>query len=239
LFAVSALAVCGCAAAGCALYMGAPYDTIVGYDKKALIVPVAAVETRYRDNTRADPDTSFSDSALVAVANAFLRREGARLFTPVPAAADSTVSDSARFFTTLEDGSGDSTAAAAYARRLCEAYGTEVVVLPYAFTAGFRVHQAQGWRRNTGPAYERPVEEKGFARLHAQIWSSDGALLFERIGSVGAKKPMLYGLFNGPRMRARRREALDDDPVKAAGRLYAPPIVRAVGKAVEAALLVR
>ncbi|MBD3241063.1 MAG: hypothetical protein GF331_10800 [Chitinivibrionales bacterium] len=234
------LTLVGCATTGRVVYQGDRYEAIAGYDKKALVVPVVAVDTRYRDNTRADPDTAFADSALMAVANAFLRRGSARYFTPLPAMPDSIAPDMNERFTTLEsDSGGDSSAAAAYARRVCEAHGAKVVVVPYTFYAGFQVHQGQGWRRNTGPAYARPVEETGSARMHVQVWRSDGNLLFERVGSAGAGKPMLYGWFNGPRMRARRQEALEDDAVKAAGKLYAPPILRAVGKAVDAALLIR
>ncbi len=237
---VAVLMTAGCGTTGKVIHQQGYYEDIAGYDKKALVVPIVAVSTKYRDNTRGEPDTAFADSALVAVGNAFLKRATARLYTPVPAGSDTVAPATDTRFTTLEaDSTGDSSAAAVYARRVCESYGTKVVVVPYAFTAGFRVHQAQGWRRNSGPAYERPVEAKGFARLHVQVWGSDGALLFERVGSAGASKPMLYGWFNGPRMRARRREALDDDPVRAASKLYAPPILRAVGNAVDAALVIR
>jgi hypothetical protein len=64
-------------------------------------------------------------------------------------------------------------------------------------------------------------------------------LVFKARRVASMNRPMLYNMFNGKRRRAKREAAMKDDVVKAAKRLYAPPIVRAIGRAVARAMPVR
>jgi len=195
-----------------------------------LIVPLTGIRAQYRDNTQAAPDTQFTDSFLIAAANTFLRFEVARVCEPLP--ADTSVA-------ALLAGaaSGDSAASlAGRVRALAESSGVDLVIIARACTTGYRVYQPEGWRHNTGPGYSRPVESNGFARLHIQIFDREGAPVYECTGKASAGKPLLYGMFNLKRRKARREEELRADVVKASRRLYAPPIVRALGKAARNAL---
>jgi hypothetical protein len=83
------------------------------------------------------------------------------------------------------------------------------------------------------------VEATGFARVQIQIRDREGRAIYECVGFSTVNRPMLYNMFNGKRRRAKREVALKDDVVKAAKRLYAPPIVRAIGRAVARAMPVR
>jgi hypothetical protein len=196
-----------------------------------LVVPLMTIRAQYRDNTQAAPDTQFTDSFLTAAANTFLRFEVARLCEVLP--ADTLAAALLRESALGGDSAGS---LAAHVRALAESSGVDLVVVARACTTGYRVYQPEGWRQNTGPGYARPVESTGFARLHIQILGRDGAPLYECTGRASVGKPLLYGMFNARRRRARREEELRADVVKAARKLYAPPVVRAIGKAARNAL---
>lgn len=211
-----------------------------GFSKRAVVVPVDSMRTRYRDNTQADPDTQFTDAFLIASANTMLRFETARLFSPVTyGEGDTQTVSSMPRYSVLEGDSADRESSAAFIRDACERYNADFAIVPAGVVAGYRVYQAEGWRHSTGPAYARPVEADGFAEVHVQIWNRDGVLLYESIAVSSVGRPILHRFFGGRRMRARFEEELQEDIVRAASHLYSPPILRALSKATNRALLVR
>jgi hypothetical protein len=221
------------------MYVSGAREALVGYSKKALVVPFVGVSTEYRDNTQAYPDTQFTDSFLVLAANTFIMYEAAGYYSPIQPDSTNAIEGTPPRYSVLAGDTADRGAAAEYIRGLCSRFGTDLVIVPHRFETGYKVYQAEGWRHNEGPGYARPVEADGFARVHIQIWDSKGKLLYERLGTARTGKPMLFGMFNGKRSRARRRKTLEQDVVRAARKLYAPPIIRAIGKATKTAMLVR
>jgi hypothetical protein len=212
--------------------------TLAGLDRRALIVPLTHIISSYRDNTQAEPDTQYTDSFLLAAVNTFVRFETARRVNPTGMLHDSAavrlpqVSRIAGM--PASDGRSDSVFA-----QLADSADVQLVVVVQACSLGYRVFQADGWRNNSGPGYQRPVEATGFARVQIQIRERSGSIVYECVGYSTVDKPLLYSVFNGRRMRARREEAVHEDVVKAARKLYAPPVVRAIGRAVAKAMPVR
>jgi len=209
-----------------------------GFDRRALVIPLDSLVSRYRDNTQAEPDTQFSDSFLLAAVSTFVRFQTARRVSPLPAAPAGQTADLPMASELAGEQEQEDSARAAYAR-LADSAGAQLIVVAYSCSLGYRVFQPDGWRNNAGPGYERPVQATGFARVHVQIRERTGAVVYECVGLSTVNKPLLYRMFNGRRMRARRAEALDGDVVKASQKLYAPPILRAVGRAVARAMPVR
>ena len=228
-----------CAPSRSLIYQDASYQALTGSSKRALLVPLDSLHSRYRDNTRAEPDTQYTDSFLTAATKTFLRFETARLYAPVQMETDSGKMATGFRYSVLTGDTGEADSASARVARVARRYDVDLVIVPYACTTGHRVYQPQGWRGNTGPGYRRPAETNAFASCHVQIWAADGDLLFERIGKATISKPLLYGLFNGPRGRARREEAIEEDVVAASRKLYAPPVLRALAKAASQAFLFR
>ncbi len=209
-----------------------------GFDRPTAIVPLCSITSRYRDNTQAEPDTQFTDSFLLAAVNTFLRFEVARRLNPLPPLSDS-VTKGFRRVSTFDGPEGLEDSASAAAAHLADSLDAHLVVVALSCSLGYRVYQPEGWRNNAGPGYERPVEATGFARVQLQIRDSNGTVVYECVGFSTVDKPMLYRMFNGRRMRAKREAAMEEDVVRAAKRLYAPPIVRAIGRAVARAMPVR
>jgi hypothetical protein len=207
-----------------------------GINKRAVLVPAARVVTSYVDNTQAAPDTVFTDSFLLAAVNTFLRFETTRRHAVLPAQLAATALPRA---TVLDSAMALGDSARSAAAHLADSLQADLTITVVACSTGYRVYQADAWRNNNGPGYARPIESTGFARVHLQIRDRSGAIRYECIGNATAGKPMLYGLFNGKRARARRDDAMRTDIVKASRKLYAPPIVRALGKAVANAFPVR
>jgi hypothetical protein len=208
---------------------------------KAVVVPLTHITVRYKDNTKAVPDTLYTDSFLVAAANAlFAYQAGQRFLT-------TTKQDSALRLDSLPSASilaGDTAQLSALAERvrgIASAAGVQFVAVAHACTSGFTVFQAQGWRgdKYDNPAYARPIRAYGWARLHVQVWSAAGKLLYERIGVGSSGKPMLYDLVKKPHKRPPRRTRVAPDIVTLAKKGYGPPTVRALLRAARAALQIQ
>jgi hypothetical protein len=221
------------------VYQDTSSQALFGMNKRALVAPLDTVHTRYRDNTRAEPDTQFNDSFLLSAVRRFVAFETAQHYAPVRPENDSSSLLPDVHYSILTGDTAGLDSATARIVRLAQRYQADLVVIAPACTTGHRVYQPQGWRRNTGPGYSRPVEAEGFASCHVQIWSAEGKLLFERVGKATIGKPLLYNLFNGRRGAARRAKAIDEDIVAASRKLYAPPVLRALARATGNAFLMR
>ena len=204
---------------------------------KALVLPVSGMVIRYSDNTKAVPDTLYTDSFLVAATNALLPFEAGRQLLVLPRPESLSVDSTARA-SVLAGDTAAMAAASQQAQRLAAASGAQVVVVAYACTTGFTVFQAEGWRggRYESPAYARPIRAYGWARLHVQLWNAAGVLLFEQIGVATSGKPILYDLVKRPRKRPPRRSHVPPDIVTLARKTYGPPTVRAIYRAAKVAL---
>jgi hypothetical protein len=208
---------------------------------KTLVVPITHTEVRYKDNTKAVPDTLYTDSFLVAAANALFAFQASQHFLTTPILDSSLGLDSLPSASILAGDTALLSALAARVRGIASKAGVQFVVVAHACTSGFTVFQAQGWRgdKYDNPAYARPIKAYGWARLHVQLWSAAGNLLYERIGVGSSGKPMLYDLVKRPRRHPPRRTRVPPDIVTLAKKGYGPPTVRALLKAARAALQIR
>lgn len=220
-------------------YQNATAGELAGGSKRVLIVPTLNIHTNYRDNTQARPEVQFTDSFLLATTNTFVRFEAARRYDPLPLSLDSTATAALPRASVLTSDTAAESELRTLVAHLADSADADLVALAIACSTGYKVYQPDGWRNNTGPAYARPTDATGFARVHLQVRARDGRLLYECIGKSSIGRPMLYGVFNGKRSTARRELAMKTDIVKAARKLYAPPIVRAIGRAARAAMPVR
>jgi hypothetical protein len=197
--------------------------------KRAWCVPLTVISTEYRSNTRGSDDTFFPDSFLVHAANALQSSEASKAFAVAESVCDST--PEVPSYSVLAADTQGLEQARQCVSDIAARVGADLVVIPRSCTLSYRVYQPSGWRGRSEGAYARPVSYQARTRFHVQIWSSDGRLLYERIGAGNSGRPLLYTWF--------KRERPGDDIVAFAKRFYAPPPVRALYKSIRSALLVR
>jgi hypothetical protein len=232
---VAALVLSGCAVR-MATYTSDPSNVLLNRGKVALCVPLDSVRLASVDNTTSSPDTLFSDSFLVEAANRMLAFEVSKNFKTGALKRDN--SDSAAVFphtgySRLDRDTADLQRIAALVRRLAEKNGADLVVIPYSLTIRQVTIKPAGWRNDRfGPGYERPVSYTAKTSFHVQIWDRTGRLVYERTGKTDTGRPFLYSLF-------KREKKIDKDIVKYAKRFFAPPLVKALYKAIELAMMVR
>lgn len=240
----AAIALYGCSVRMVTL-VNDPGNQLLDRSKNVLCLPVDTLHVAYVDNTKAVPDTLFSDSFFMEAANSLLLYEVARNFavrqlapqdasTNAPKDADSLADFRRGGFSRLLHDTVCLAPIADRIRGLSKKYNADLVVLPYTCAVkNFAVRPA-GWRNDkyTGPGYERPIAYTAKTEFHVQIWDKNGVLLYERVGKSDTGRPILYSLL-------KKEKHPDKDIVKYAKRIYAPPLVKSLYSSIKAAVQVR
>jgi hypothetical protein len=204
-------------------FLGAESGALNNSNLVALCAPFKNVSVEYRDNTGLKPDSLFADSFFAEAANGLLTFEAKQRYRLCPKKTEA--SDSME---TLERGrysplNGDTAFGSATSERisrLAQKYSVDLVIVPYSCVIKQRTQSGTGWRKASGPGYDRPVSFSATATVHIQIWNASGRLLYERIGTSQTGKPLLYSLL--------KKEKTGNDIVKFAKKMFAPPLVKAL-----------
>jgi hypothetical protein len=194
------------------------------------VVPITVVRQKLFDNTKALPDTQFSDSFFVEAINGLMPYEVSQHFRLCPAAKpDSAGPLIVGRYSELTGEKGDRDTAAAQIRGAAARCGADLVAVPFACSIEHHVNQPKGWRNGQG-YYEKPVSYTAETAFHLQIWTNDGRLIFERIGVASTGRPVLYSIFKKEKQGA---EAIADF----ARHFYAPPLVKSLYAAMKNAMV--
>jgi hypothetical protein len=116
---------------------------------------------------------------------------------------------------------------AALVKSTASRFGAALIFIPRSCRLKNILYQPEGWRGG-GPSYQRPTTFKAYATTHVQIWNSAGELLYEKIGTTDAGRPIMYTLFG--------KKQPGDDVVKFARNIFAPPLVRAMYMSIQEAM---
>jgi len=218
------------------IYMRDPGFELADSLKQTYFVPLDSITVEYVDRTQATPDTLFSDSFFIEAANSLLAFEASKRFSLMAApegdeeaAGGMCAKIRAVRYSRLADvdAGGGPEAAATQIRSIAESTAADLILIAYSCRLKHILYQPQGWR-GSGPSYQRPVTFKAYATTHVQIWNRDGELLYEKIGGSDAGRPIMYSLFG--------KKKPENDVVKFAKNLYAPPLVRAMYMSIQEAL---
>lgn len=188
------------------------------------------IEIRYSDNTRALPDSQFSDTFFIETVNALLKYELSRQFEAVlatPTDLIDSLGPSLFGYSKISADTVDQSATAAAVAVVAESTGAELVFIPYSVHVRHSTYQPESWRAR-GPSYERPISISAESTFHGQIWTAEGTLLYERISVRDAGRPILYNLLG--------KEEPGEDIVHYAKRVYSPPMVKALYRAIQVVL---
>ncbi len=224
---VATLLSLACSTSRPVLYRHKESRELLSNAERIAYVPRREVDIRYRDNTRALPDSQFSDTFFIETVNALLKYELSQQFGTVIGVSDDLVDSLGESVLGYSRISGDTTdypIAAGAIRTIAESAGAELVFVPYSVQVRHSTYQPDTWRTQ-GPSYERPTSISAMSSLLGQIWGADGTLLYERISVKDAGRPILYNLL-------RKREP-DEDIVRYAKRVYSAPMVKALYRAIQ------
>lgn len=225
-----ALLFLACGASRSVLYRHEQLSELLTNAGRVAYVPQLNVEIRYRDNTRALPDSQFSDTFFVETLNALLKYELSQQFEAVLAAPTDLIDSlgpNLFGYSKISADTIDHSATAAAVLVVAENTGAELVFIPYSVHVRHSTHQPKSWRTR-GPSYERPISISAASTFHGQIWAADGTLLYERISVKDAGRPILYNLLG--------KEEPGEDIVRYAKRVYSPPMVKALYRAIQAVI---
>ena len=225
----------GCALARCtapAVRLYEPDDgraLLMDPAKCIAIVPITVVRQKLFDNTKALPDTRFSDSFFVEAVNGLMPYEVSQRFRLCPAEKpDSAGPMVVARYSELTGEKSDRDSAIAQVRRIAARCGADLVAVPFACSIEHHVNQPKGWRNGQG-YYEKPISYAAETAFHLQIWTGDGRLIFERIGVATTGRPVLYSIF---KKEKQGTEAIADF----ARHFYAPPLVKSLYAAIKNAM---
>lgn len=114
-------------------------------------------------------------------------------------------------------------------RDLASSYKADLIVIPYSCEILHKSIQQNGWREGKyGGSYEKPISYSANADLHLQVWDKTGKLIYERIGKGVSGQPLFYSMF---------KHKSKENIVGYARKVFAPPLLRALNKAVNDAVL--
>ncbi len=199
----------------------------------AVYIPLDHVRLTDSSRPPAGPDSLGVDSFFVDAANSLLRYELSQNFRMVHVPADSIDIKGMRksLYSRLQPGgSKHGRAPNEVIHSLANTLETDLVILVYECAVRQRIVRPPGWRNDTyhGSYYDRPTSYLAYTSVHVQIWSSEGNILYEKIGKAKTEQPFLYSVF--------KQENPGDDIVRYARRIYAPPLIRALYKSIRTSL---
>lgn len=190
------------------------------------------IHPHFIDQTQAYPDSMFSDSFYTAAATAFLVYELKKHFKTVLAVPDSLLIDSTFTYSLLNHDTCNfipcSSAISSILRslptnalycRVIEVTAKDIVIRPQ----GFRDGKFEG-------SYSRPDQHRSKVTVHLQLFDKHGTLLFEKKVLATNSKPFGYTVLKTQKIK-------NNDIVKYANRLYAPPILKAMARAMRSAII--
>jgi hypothetical protein len=197
--------------------------------KSIAVVPIIVVRQKLFDNTKALPDTQFSDSFFVEAVNGLMPYVISQHFRACPAAKpDSAGPAVVGRYSELTGEKSNRDTVAAQILRVAARCGADLVAVPFACSIEHHVNQPKGWRNGQG-YYEKPISYAAETAFHLQIWTGDGRLIFERIGVATTGRPVLYSIF---KKEKQGTEAIADF----ARHFYAPPLVKSLYAAIKNAM---
>lgn len=198
----------------------------------ALFVPIGSVVIK--ENARTAPKQSSQiDSFFIDAANSLLANELSQHFKMIPCTTKTPsvpLGDALRYSRLRNSKEQKKTEVSEAVRILATSCNADVIVVVYECSVKQNVYQPKGWRggKYESGHYGRPTSYQAATSVHLQIWSAEGKLWYEKIGTAKTEQPFLYSVF--------KRNKPGDNIVQYARRLYAPPLIRALYKAVHASL---
>jgi hypothetical protein len=215
-------------------YFDDPGSALDDNQKSILFVPIASIITRIEDNTKAVPDTEFSDSFFIEAINGLVPYELSRHFRILPYSAEKHDSLCRILlsspFSSLHTQKRPPDSISARVRELASSLGAELIAVPHSCEITHQIFQPRGWRGDRYAGYyERPITYTAQTRFHVQIWTREGRLLYERTGAATTGKPIMYSAFK----KKQGKETLPDY----AKHFFAPPLIKSLSQAIRNALV--
>jgi hypothetical protein len=217
-------------------YTSAGTTALADKTKNVLVLPLDTLHVDYADNTKAIPDTLFSDSFFIEAANGLILYEASKHFSM----CQSQLSDQDSISTLKIKGFSRLLADTAhihdvelYMKKLALAHKADVIIVPYNCQIKHITWRPTGWRKDkyAGPGYERPISYTATTSCHIQIWDKNGTLLYERIGNSNTGRPILYAMLKNEKNPGK-------DIVAYAKRFYSPPLVKSLYSSIKSTLQV-
>lgn len=194
--------------------------------KKQLIVPLINISSEYLDNQSKLPEIEFSDSYYSQISDQILYNEISKSFKSVELLSDTDVIN--RLYSAINQDSGKSVNADSLKviiRETIDKYKVDFLIIPISCKLKFKTVHQNNWRDGRGgSSYERPVSISAFAEYHIQFYQKDGNLNRESKGTAKTGKPLMYSLF--------KKKNIEKDVVKNSKKKYAPPLLKALHKAI-------
>lgn len=204
--------------------------------KSVLVLPLDTLHVDYTDNTKAVPDTLFTDSFFIEAANGLILYEASQHFSMCQSQLseqDSLAFLKVKGFSRLLSDTANIHTVESYMKRLALAHKADVIIVPYSCQIKHSTVRQTGWRKDkyAGPGYERPISYTATTSCHIQIWDKNGTLLYERIGKSNTGRPILYAMLKNEKKPGK-------DIVAYAKRFYSPPLVKSLYSSIKATLQV-
>jgi hypothetical protein len=194
--------------------------------KKQLIVPLKNISSEYLDNQSKLPEIEFSDSYYSQISDQILFNEISKSFKSVELLSDTDVIN--RLYSAINQDSiksADADSLKVLIREIIDKYKVDFLVIPIFCKLKFKTVHQNNWRDGKGgSSYERPVSISAFAEYHIQFYQKDGNLSRESKGDAKTGKPLMYSFF--------KKKNLNKDVVNNSKKKYAPPLLRALHKAI-------
>jgi len=209
-----------------------PDYKLLNVKQKLFIIPIQNIHIDYFNNTKPMPDVLFPDTFFIDAANSltryyclksFLLCDNCEKLVEYKRAADLF---NTQRFSTLFEGTADSITVAGKVRRVAAFFKVDLILVPFSCTIKHIAYQPKGW--TDAPSYKRPVKYKARTDVHFQIWDKTGKLLYERFGRSDTGRPIAY--------RYLKNDMPEKNYARYSQRLYAPPIIKSLEKAIEIAL---
>jgi hypothetical protein len=197
------------------------------------VIPITDISVNYHNSTDVDYEKQFADSFFIESANDLIHYECTKYFsladngeTPTKDPLDSLGILGGLKCSRLNKDSVDFETFSNNMKSVAIKYGTDLILVPYSCSINHIISQQKGWRGLSSTA--GPVKYSARARVHVQIWTKDGTLLYEKIGTANTGRPRLYTVF--------RKRKMDRGIVSYAKNLFSSPLVKSLFKAIEKAL---
>ena len=168
--------------------------------KKIVCVPLASINVSTVDTSTLSVSGVENDSFYISAVNGILAYESGRKF--VMCREKDVLNDSVRaqllpLSYLLSCGSTQFGQLGEHIRRLCASSGADLVILPICCSVTQKLTIGpDNERTRSEAAYGIPLVYIVESSVHIQLWSKEGTMLFERVGTACITKPLFPSAYS-------------------------------------------
>lgn len=196
--------------------------------KKILFIPLSSIESQYLDNTSKLPEIEYTDSFYIDLSNKIVQNEIAGHFKSIAMIdPENLVKFTSVIIHDKKDSSTLPDSVTRIITEIADQYKADFVVIPNFCKLKYTAIHQKNWRDGKyGDSYERPVAYKAHAEYKISFYLKNGKLNWSNAGIGKAAKPMFYSMV--------KKKHFEKDIVKNSKKIFAPPLVKALRKAITA-----